>query len=196
MLSETWLSLLPTHPSKASHSCSQKPQCVHYRWGSAGHMVHDSPKARTPSVWMLIHPSFLCRASCPSVSMWGVGGTLIPSQSSSGDIKEVGMGPLPGTAGGIRLAKPSLLPFALWHGSFAFWGFSEPNCPRALGMLSGTGSLLTEMCGAVLQWTCLGAHQWLLCVCGRGHFNPRGQLGFFICIVVITSPASLGFLKI
>lgn len=84
--------------------------------------------------------------------MRGVGGTLIPSQSSSGDIKEAGRGPLAGTAGGIRLAKPSLLPFALWHGSFASWGFSEPGCPRVLEMLSErNGKVFDKVCGAVLQ---------------------------------------------
>lgn len=111
-------------------------------------MLHDRAEARAQSVRMLIQSSSPRRASCPSVSMLGVGGTLIPSQSSSGDIKEAGRGPLPGTAGGIRLVKPSLLPFALWHGSSAYWASQNQTASE---MLSGRGRFLIEMCGVVLQ---------------------------------------------
>lgn len=151
-------------------------------------MLHDRAEARAQSLRMLIQPSSPSRASCPSVSMLGVGGTLIPSQSSSGDIKEAGRGPLPGTAGGIRLAKPSLLPFALWHGSSAYWASQNQiaSGPRRC-FLEGEDFDRDVWCGFAVNM--FRGHRWLVPVCGRGHVNPRGQLGLLLCTVVITSPA-------
>lgn len=56
----------------------------------------------------------------------------------NGVIKVAGLGLLPGAAGRITLAEPSLLHFVLWPTAFAHCGFSEKGCPLAPQIPSGT----------------------------------------------------------
>ena len=62
----------------------------------------------------------------------------------------MGWGLLPETAGGITLAEPRLLPFALWPAVSALWGFSEQGCPLPAETPSGGTR------GTVLQGLLLG----------------------------------------